>query len=309
MTIERTKYRDWENCWRIANAEIEMVVTEDVGPRIISFRRAGGQNVFKNYDEQMGGRGESEWMIRGGSRIWIGPEDRVASYAPDNVPVQIEIRQDALVATAPVEEGPRVQKQMVIRMAERGSTVEVKHRVRNAGMLPAEFAIWVLTVMAPGGAAVTGFPPRGTHPQDLAPSNPLVMWPFTNLADPRWRFLEKYLVLQQDSARPSPQKIGHCNPRTWGAYFLNGDLFLKRCDADPARPHPDFGCSFETFTNGEMLELETLGPLCRVAPGEWIEHTEQWALYRTPAPAAWTDEDLDRVFAGRVDGQALPEHF
>ena len=31
----------------------------------------------------------------------------------------------------------------------------------------------------------------------------------------------------------SPQKIGLFNPNTWGAYFLNGDLFVKSYRADP----------------------------------------------------------------------------
>jgi hypothetical protein len=294
--IERVPYRNWSNCWRMANPAVELIVTADVGPRIIYFGRIGGHNLFKNYDAQMGGSGEPAWMIRGGSRIWIAPEDRVASYAPDNDPVDIRIDGDTLTATAPVEEAARVQKQMVIRMEDDGS-VEVRHRIRNVALLPSEFAVWVLTVMAPGGAAVTGFPPRGTHPEDLAPSNPLVMWPFTDLSDPRWCFLKKYLVLRQDPLAVSPQKIGHLNPRTWGAYFLEGDLFLKRAAADPARIYPDMGCSFETFTNSDMLELETLGPLCRVAPGEWIEHTERWSLHRVPAPDTWTDDALDRILA------------
>ena len=83
------------------------------------------------------------------------------------------------------------------------------------------------------------------------------------------------------------------NPNTWGAYFLNGDLFVKSYRADPAARYPDFGCSLETFTNQEMLELETLGPVCRVLPGEWIEHVERWTLHRAAAPAAWTDDGLD----------------
>lgn len=295
IQIEKIAYRNWANCWRAANQQIELVVTADVGPRIIYFGRIGGHNLFKNYADQMGGTGEASWMIRGGSRIWVAPEDRVASYAPDNEPVEIEIRGNSLIATAPVEDTTRVQKQMVIRIAERDCTVEVLHRVRNTGLLPAEFAVWVLTVMAQGGTAVTGFPPRGTHPKDLAPSNPLIMWPFTDLSDPRWRFLKKYLVLQQDPARSSPQKIGHFHTRTWAAYFLGGDLFLKHTAADPRRTYPDIGSSFEMFTNGDMLELETLGPLCRVNPGEWIEHTEHWALYQMPAPAVWSDDELDHV--------------
>ncbi len=267
------------------------MVTADVGPRVIHCGFRNGRNLFKNFEDQMGGTGEPSWMIRGGSRIWIGPEDREASYAPDNAPVEIEVKDGALIATAPVEEGPRVQKQMIVRVD--GSGAEIVHRIRNTSMLPAEFAVWVLTVMAPGGVAVTGFPPRGTHPENLEPSNPLVMWPFRNFSDPRWTFLKKYLVLRQDPAVKTPQKLGHFNSDTWGAYFLDGDLFVKRYRADAAARYPDFGCSFEPFTNEQMLELETLGFVRRVRPGEWIEHVEHWELRHAAAPSAWTDEALD----------------
>ena len=295
VTVERTEFKAWKNCWRVANQTVELIVTADVGPRVIYFGfTGGGRNLFKNFESQMGRSGEAEWMIRGGSRIWIGPENRIASYAPDNKPVEIKVQDGGLIATAPVEEPVRMQKQMAIHLD--GARVEIVNRVKNSGLLPVEFAVWVLTVMAPGGVAVTGFPPRGTHPEDLAPSNPLIMWPFTDLSDPRWKFLRKYLVLRQDPANTSPQKLGHFNPDTWGAYFLDGDLFVKRAKADPARRYPDFGASFETFTNAEILELETLGPLCLVAPGEWVEQTEQWELRRTPAPASWTDAELDTIF-------------
>lgn len=291
--IEKTAYKGWENCWRISTSEIELVVTADVGPRVIYCGFRGGQNVFKNFEDQMGRSGESAWMIRGGSRIWIGPEDRVASYAPDNARAEVQVKDGALTVTAPVEEGPRVQKQMIVRVEDAGA--EIVHRVRNVGLLPSEFAVWVLTVMAPGGAAVSGFPPRGTHPEHLVPSNPLVMWRFTDLSDPRWTFLRKYLVLRQDPAVSSPQKIGHFNPSTWGAYFLNGDLFIKRCEGRRNESYPDLGCSFETFTNADFLELETLGPVCLVPPGEWIEHVERWEMRRAATPAVWSDEALDRV--------------
>jgi hypothetical protein len=140
---------------------------------------------------------------------------------------------------------------------------------------------------------VTGFPPRGTHPEVLPPTNPLVMWAFTDLSDPRWIFSRKYLALKQ--ATGAPQKIGHFNPHTWGAYYLKGEVFIKRYEADPSRTFPDFGCSFEMFTNENMLELETVGPLSRVLSGEWMEHTEYWSLHRNVQINSWNDAELDRV--------------
>ncbi len=150
-------------------------------------------------------------------------------------------------------------------------------------------------MMAPGGAGITKFPPRGTHPEILAPTNPLIMWAFTDLADPRWTFTKKYLVLRQDPGNASPQKLGHFNERTVGAYLLGSDLFVKRYDADAKKTYPDFGASYETFTNDGFLELETLGPLEECAPGATVEHVERWSLHRNVAIREWTDAELDRA--------------
>ena len=45
---------------RISNGDAELIVTLDVGPRIISYKLKGGKNVFKNFEEQMGKSGEKD---------------------------------------------------------------------------------------------------------------------------------------------------------------------------------------------------------------------------------------------------------
>jgi hypothetical protein len=151
-------------------------------------------------------------------------------------------------------------------------------------------------MMAPGGMAISGFPPRGKHPAVLEPTNPLVMWAYTDLSDKRWTFTKKYLVLRQDAAITEPQKLGMFNQRTWGAYVLNGEAFVKQVQSDPTRAYPDFGCSFETFTNSEFLEIETLGPLTKVVPGKTIEQVEHWSLHRDIRIRELTDDSLDKIF-------------
>jgi hypothetical protein len=66
-------------------------------------------------------------------------------------------------------------------------------------------------------------------------------------------------------------------------------------DADPSRTYPDFGCSFETFTNADFLEIETLGPLTKVAPGAGVTHVERWSLHKGIRLEAITDAALDRA--------------
>jgi hypothetical protein len=151
--------------------------------------------------------------------------------------------------------------------------VRVLHRLRNT-------LAWDLELLL--GADDDGaewpwdhrFPPRGTHPEMLEPTNPLIMWAFTDLRDERYTFLEKYFVLKQYPDNSSLRSVGHFNEKTWGAYLLGSDLFIKKVNGVAGKAYPDMGCSYETFTRHDMLEIETLGPLTKVAPGAVLEHVE-----------------------------------
>lgn len=291
--VEKVSYGGWPNCFRIANEDVELIVTTDVGPRVIRYGFIGGQNMFKEFEGQVGGSGETAWLPRGGHRIWIAPEIVPDTYAPDNGPVKAIVRENAVELTQPIEPGTGLEKSIDVQLSSNG--VIVTHRIRNAGSRPRTLAPWALSMMAPGGVGITKFPPRGSHPENLPPTNPLIMWAFTDLSDPRWTFTQKYLILRQDPGNRAPQKLGHFNEKTVGAYLLGSDLFVKRYDAYPSKPYPDFGASYETFANGDFLELETLGPLEDVAPQATIDHVERWSLHRNISIAAWTDEELDRL--------------
>src|SRR5438067_8076621 len=232
VKVEKTEYAGWKNCYRVANGEIELIVTGDVGPRIIRFGFVGGQNLFKEFPDQLGKTGEEKFQLRGGHRVWKAPEDAVATWAPDNVPVEIQVTPTGLIAREPVEPLTKLQKEIEISMAPSGTSVKVSHRITNRSLFPLEFAPWALTMMAQGGVAVSGFPPRGRHPINLEATNPLVMWAYTNLADPRWKFTKKYLTLRQDSNNSEAQKLGLFNSDTWAAYLLRDEAFIKRTSAD-----------------------------------------------------------------------------
>src|SRR5262245_52378847 len=81
-------YKGWQKNLRLSNGDAELIVTLDVGPRVLSYRLKDGKNVFKEYDTQLGKTGEPDWQIRGGHRLWVGPEDLTRTYEPDNGPVK-----------------------------------------------------------------------------------------------------------------------------------------------------------------------------------------------------------------------------
>src|SRR5256884_6713535 len=98
--------RDWSS----DVCSSDLVVTSDVAPRIISFGFVGGQNLFKEFSDQLGGTREEKFQLRGGDRVWKAPEDPVATWAPDNMPVEITITPNGLIAKAPVEPLTSLQK-------------------------------------------------------------------------------------------------------------------------------------------------------------------------------------------------------
>src|SRR5262249_15625446 len=163
--IEQLNYKGW-NSYRLTNGVVELVAPADIGPRIIRFGFVGGQNLFKEVETMLGKSGEATWMSRGGHRLWMAPEDKVKTYAPDNAAVQVDAAGDTLVLTGPVEDATGLEKRISATMDADGR-VKVVNVLRNAGGAPVSLAPWALTVMAPGGTGIHAFPPRGTHPQDL----------------------------------------------------------------------------------------------------------------------------------------------
>jgi hypothetical protein len=296
-------YRGWSNNLRLDNGAAEVVITLDVGPRIISYRLADGINVLKNYDAMMGGTGEAEWQIRGGHRFWLAPEDLTRTYFPDNRPVKWEAIGDRVArVTPPPETEYGVQKVMEVSLAAAGSRLEVALRVTNVGSAAAELAPWGPTVMAPGGVEIIPLPPKKDHPghpsnakspADYAPNQELILWPYFDFADTRWTFGSRYLFLRQDVTK-GPTKIGLAHRMGWVAYLNSGILFVKRFDYREGAVYPDFGTRYQTFSNEDMLEMETVGELVTLAPGQSAELKESWELFGNVPPVN-TEADVDRV--------------
>jgi hypothetical protein len=265
---------------RLASDTVEVLLSTAYGPRIIRYAPLGGENLLAELPPGAGQEtpfGEP-WHPYGGHRLWHAPEHPERTYWPDNRPVQSSIDGDTVTLVQPVEGNTRLQKSMRVTLSPRGSEVTLVHRIENHGSFEVELALWALTVMAPGGTGIFPQAPFRPFPEQLTPARPLVLWPYTRLHDPRWSWGDRFFQLRQDAARPDPQKIGFYNEQGWIAYRRGGALFVKRYACSPG-PHADFGCNTETFTNDAMLELETLSPLVRIAPGAWAEHVERWGLF------------------------------
>ena len=289
-TVEKIDYYGWLNSYRLSNDVVELIVTTDVGPRLIHFSFKGEDNEFVTLPDMVGMTGGGEWRLYGGHRFWHAPEHPVRTYYPDNNPVTFEDHDDFVRLVQDIEPLTGIQKEIDIRLDAHEARLCVTHRLINHTMWPVELAPWALSVMAPGGTGIVPLPPRKSHGESLLPANTLSMWAYTDMSDPRWTWGRQVILLKQDPENDSPQKIGISSQEGWAAYARHGHLFVKFFEPAAGARYPDLNSSVELFTNELILEVETLGPLVNLAPGTTVTHTETWALLRDiPQPQSEAD--------------------
>jgi hypothetical protein len=291
--IKMIPYHNWQNCYQVTSQHLSLTVTSDVGPRILCFNFPDKQNVLYEEPDQQGLTGGDKWRAYGGHRLWIAPEDSRTVF-PDNRPVTVETLPDGLRLTPPLEETTGFQKSIQIKMYPDSPRVHLIHNLMNQSSQASFAAPWALTVMTSGGVAILPHSPRHDWPEKLTAQNTLSLWSYTDMTDPRWTWGRRYILLQQTDNQSKPQKVGMLNSEGWVAYLVKGFLFIKFFTTKPDSGYPDLNSNLETWTNQAFLELETLGPLVNVQPGQTITHLEDWFLFEE-VPAIKTDDDVDQA--------------
>ncbi|MFO0926928.1 MAG: hypothetical protein U0736_07775 [Gemmataceae bacterium] len=278
-----------------SNGEVELIATLDVGPRVLVYRRVGSTNVMKVSRTGLGKAGEKEWQIRGGHRLWTAP-----ARGP---PRCISTAAGGAQATRRRHRPPRPARRHRVRHPE-GDRPAAGAKGQHG---PASFTAsptsaigrrrwrpWATTVMAPGGIEVIPLPAKRPHPgppanaqvtRDYAPQRTDDHLAVLRLPDHGWSFGSRAITLRQDPKR-GPTKIGLAHQLGWVGYLSGGTLFVKRIAHEPNRTYPDGGCNFETFTNEDMLEIESLGPVVELKKGASTELVETWSLHtRSTGPS------------------------
>ena len=170
---------------------------------------------------------------------------------------------------------------MEISLSQNGTEVSVKHKLINKNAWPVEVAAWGLTVMDEGG--VSFIPQPQNEPDFLCGAkgaSNITLWAYTRMDDERVTWGNKYITLKQSRTAEGNIKFGISNEDGWAAYLNKGNMFVNRFAYIDGAVYPDRGVSYETFTTDFMLEMETLSPLSKLEPNEFLIHEEKWSLFK-----------------------------
>ena len=272
--METVKFFGHE-CVSLENRTLTLLISRSVGPRILSLRFTGGENLLAELPDFVTDcPNTGPFHFYGGHRLWHAPENICRTYLPDDFPVEIIPVKNGYLVTQDVEIKTGLQKSMEICLQDDFPRVIITHRLTNHGLWPVTCAPWAITQFKTGGVAIL---PQARNETGVLPNRSLALWSYTNPSDPNVTWGQHYIMVIANMENPF--KVGFPNPRGWLAYWLDNTLFVKHAKYELQSTYYDFGSSSECYCNDQFLELETLSPIDTIMPGKFITHVETWELY------------------------------
>lgn len=258
----------------LENDKLRLEYLTDVGPRIARLIPTGGKNLLAEVPDLHQETRHGRYHFMGGHRLWQAPENLERTYIPDQ-PVKCDVTPDGVRILTAMEPGTGIVKEIQIQLAHEFAGVTVDHILRNEGAEEMELAPWALTMFRQGGKAII---PQPEPLDSFLPNRLFSFWPYTRLNDDRLHLGDDYVVVDAKPALP-PMKIGSYIDKGWVAYWLEGTLVVKQFSSGVGQSFPDGGCNVEVYCNDRFIELESLGPLIQLDPGESVSHHETWELH------------------------------
>jgi hypothetical protein len=254
----------------IENEFLRVDYLTSVGPRIIGlYSKQAGIELLAPSPDIHWPTPHGEYYLYGGHRIWKAPEDSFYNCPEDNVTV---VKEKNRVTLRNNVDASGLQKEISFTLDE--NRVLLTHQLIWHGQGPIELAPWTITQVPLGGLAIL---PQSSLRAGSAPTRSLAIFPYAAITDPRLE-LHDDLILVHGRADPKAFKVGNYNPFGWAAYMLEKALFIKRFPVNEFRVLPDMGSNIEVYVRNLYLELEALGKLTWLKPGDSVTFEETWEV-------------------------------
>lgn len=280
VSVTRISYHGWPDCYLIANGSVEAVIVPAIG-RVMQLRLKGeADGAFwenRALDGQLHDAASSEWLNFGGDKCWPAPQSAWPQHqgrewpppvAFDARPVEANAVERGVVLTSPVDPGYGIQVVRRVELDPAQPIMRIATEFRKLSGTPVTVGIWTITQMS--------------EPERVC----IQLSETSKFASGFIRMLEAEPAdLKVDGRslslrRNAQQQVKLGSDGSSMAWL--GQNCVVRIDTD-IRPgeYPDGGCVTEVYTNPDPLqyvELETLGPLTIMNPGDRIEQTTAYTM-------------------------------
>jgi hypothetical protein len=280
VSVERISYHGWSDCYLIANGRVEVVIVPAIG-RVMQLQLAGdAEGTFwenRALDGRLDDAASNDWTNFGGDKCWPAPQALWIEHQGRDWPPPLAFGawratvltgNRGVVVTSPVDPDFGIQVERRIELDAVQPIMRIATEYRKLTGSAVRVGIWTITQMR--------------EPERVCALLRAVS-----------KFSSGYVRLI--SAEPADLKIDgrllslRRHPRQHVKIGTDGSSLawvgrdcVVRIDVE-TRPgeYPDGGCVTEVYTCPDPLqyvELETLGPLTTMKPGDRIEQTTVYTV-------------------------------
>lgn len=280
-------YYGYDDCIRLSNGTVTATLCPAAGGRVLEYS-LDGKNVLylppgnEGWRMSEGGKGGGmdagrfdigpERMVQRGDVLWKG-EWKGSITGP---------RSAQLISKVDPKSGVRLIRDF--RLAESGSRLDCTQIIDNVSDKPVSLCHWSRTFAVGRGVAIVPRSPLGRFPVGYVMYEDGTTIDFRP-EDPNIAVSDDYVTI---SAAPKKPKLGFDSHSGWLAYAAPNDLlFVKTFKTFPKRPYNEMaGLTVSVwYPDGNMVELEPIGPAEELAPGQAGSFTETWWLHPHKFPA------------------------
>ncbi|MFC2111911.1 hypothetical protein ACFLTA_01455 [Bacteroidota bacterium] len=271
-----------ENCIELTNASCRVVLEPDLGGRVLLYELEGNNILWINKENE----GKSwtpgvNFGAPGAGRFDIGPEATGIKR-----PVlwlgtwegRITGPRKA-VMTSQLDSVNGVQLIRSFTLAEEGSHLTCKQEIRNVSEKTVYHYHWSRTLVEGGGISLTPMNPLSRYPKGYIIYGPGNVMDYRPAAEPNIRLREGVLEILGSPSRP--KFVMDCS-EGWLAYVsMDDQLFIKKFEIYPKRVYGDMAGNTASiyYYKDLFCEVEPLGPLEIIPPGQSASFTEHWYLF------------------------------
>jgi hypothetical protein len=286
VTVEPISYHGWPDSYLLSNGLAEAVVVPAIC-RVMRFGLTGeSESPFwenRDLDGQLPASGESQWSNFGGDKSWPAPQSdwiaRIGRDWPpprafDAEPAQAVVIPQGVVLTSPIDPAYGIQILRAIEIDPTLPVLRITTEFRKLQGPPVTVAIWTVTQLRDPEAIL--LPASDGLPLGYLPileAEPAAFERRNNLLS----FKRNQLVFTKIGSKSETM--------AW-----LGKRSVLRIDAEKGPgEYPDGGCLTEVYTNPDpqkYVELETLGPLQILSPGDQIRRTTAYTILPRSLPEA-----------------------
>lgn len=319
---ELVSFFGYEGCLQLSNADTRVILDPNCGGRVLSYCHRDAEAIPLNpaqqgYTWQPGGKVVDPY----GGRMDVGPEMTL----PRHMDLWLGQwrgrftgpREAQLIS--PVDSSTSLQLIRTFRLEDNGAHLRVTQKIINRGDITRRCCHWSRTFAQGDGIIVLPLNPNSRFPRKYLTYGPGAVMDYSPQPSENVRVRDGFLEIKGDPvyskfmADPVGPTEENGVSRAWLGYLMRNDmLFVKRFPVYPSRNYGE-ACAaslslyYYPFVEDrqkprdqrplpvDVCELEPIGPLEILAPGQSTSYAEDWWLLPHAFPAEGQDLDLKGV--------------